>query len=81
MATHYDVESMEVALQRSKLRLVLPVTVRNIDFSLLRQQQELLIEWLDTQPNHLCWGLVHLIDAIQDAYEDLYETEPLDEER
>ena len=43
--------------------------IEGIDWDELSQQKIALLRMLWDDPDHEVWGIVHLIDAIQDYYE------------
>lgn len=44
--------------------------MRNIDWGLLRQQKQELTSLIEDSPDHILWGLVGLIDNLQDEAVD-----------
>tara|TARA_R100000005_G_scaffold88389_1_gene58248 strand:- start:577 stop:792 length:216 start_codon:yes stop_codon:yes gene_type:complete len=43
--------------------------IEGIDWDELSQQKIALLRMLWDDPDHKVWGIIHLIDAIQDYYE------------
>ena len=43
----------------------------DIDFNMLHKQKQLLLKELEGKPESLLWGIVHMIDEIQDKGEEL----------
>ena len=44
--------------------------IQRIDLTMLKEQKQWLVEkaW-EENPEHIVWGLVHLLDELQDALE------------
>jgi hypothetical protein len=43
----------------------------NLDLTLLKQQKQMLVEMLWEDTEHELWGLVNLLDALQDLREEI----------
>ena len=43
----------------------------NIDWEMLKKQRAKLVKEFWKKPNHDVWGIIHLIDAIEDYMEDI----------
>jgi hypothetical protein len=46
-----------------------PEPIEKIDWGELKTQKTALLKLIWDDPDHEVWGVVHLIDAIQDYYE------------
>ena len=46
-----------------------PVDWDNVDWGLLKKQKQELLKLIWDEPEHIVWGIVHLIDDIQDWIE------------
>lgn len=42
------------------------ISIHNIDWDLLHQQKQMLVKVVWNTPNNELWGVVHLIDTLQD---------------
>lgn len=47
--------------------------IDNIDLPLLKQQKQALLQLIWDEPDNILWGVVHLLDAVEDELEKKHE--------